>query len=200
MDNDKDQDWLDALSGKPNVDADPDVTRHANALRQAIQRHDAVFHSREADTEVGLQKLKFRLRREGLTGSDQRTTLKRFFQFAIAASVFMTLGMVLQSALHEQATVDELQMLNLRGEGKKIPQVVENSIKYLTEIEASLNNLGADYSVKQLEGGHIELTIKTNYAVIELLQSKRIEVNEKDKLVILEIQSIKTTTQDRGIK
>lgn len=63
---DEDQDWLNALAGKPNPDADPDVTRRATLLRQAIQRHNTTFEPSEFDTEASLQKLKFRVRREGL--------------------------------------------------------------------------------------------------------------------------------------
>lgn len=63
---DEDQDWLGALAGKLNADADPEVTRRATALRQAIQRHDATLGANDFDVEAGLQKLKLRLYREGL--------------------------------------------------------------------------------------------------------------------------------------
>lgn len=63
---DDDQNWMDALAGKPNPDADPEVTRRTTLLRQAIQRHNATLETSEFDTEAGLQKLKFMIRREGL--------------------------------------------------------------------------------------------------------------------------------------
>ena len=102
MNKDEDQDWLDALAGKPNADSDPEVTRHANALRQAIKQHDAAHHSSEADMEAGLQKLKFRLRSEGLSSTDRRPFMnKRFVQFAVAASVVLTVGLMVRVYLHQ---------------------------------------------------------------------------------------------------
>ena len=44
---DEDQDWQEALAGKPNANADPEVNRRASLLRQAIQHHDAAISAIE---------------------------------------------------------------------------------------------------------------------------------------------------------
>jgi len=66
MAKDPDHDWLGALAGNPSAEADPKDVRSASLLRDAIKRHDSALGADEFDIEAGLQKLKFRIRREGL--------------------------------------------------------------------------------------------------------------------------------------
>lgn len=97
---DEEQDWLDALAGKPNPNADPEVTRQATLLRLAIQRHDDALGVNDFDVEAGLQKLKVRLVREGLSGADQSITIKeRFAQLAGIVSAVLAICSILFIAL-----------------------------------------------------------------------------------------------------
>ncbi len=168
MNNDKDQDWLDALAGKPNVDADPDVTRHASALRQAIQQHDAALDLSEVDTEENLQKLKFRLRREGLIEIEQRPATeprikggwfgqvfsgsgfslalnRRFVQFAIAASVVLTVGLMMRTHLHQEPLQNESEIM--RGLGDRQIVLAADPEERLRQLTAELDQLGIKYQV-----------------------------------------------------
>lgn len=81
---DEDQVWLDALAGKSGADADPEVMRRANLLRQAIQRHDAAYRSLQSALSI--------LENLGLA-EDQR-----------AASVINHLALInLHNGLYEEA-------------------------------------------------------------------------------------------------
>lgn len=91
--NKDDQDWLDALAGKPNADAAPDTNRRAAALRASM------LSIRKAETALepsddGLERLLFRLRSEGLLGKEKQPWRLRLpTVFALAASVLFAVGL-----------------------------------------------------------------------------------------------------------
>lgn len=148
---DEDQDWLDALAGKPSTDADPDVTRRASALRKAIQLHGAVLHSNKFDAEAGLQKLKFRLRREDLSGADHRPFLSnRFVQFAMAASVVLTVGLMMRNYLPQELPQNEAEIM--RGLGDRQIVLAANPEEHLKQLTTELDRLGIKYQVERNEG------------------------------------------------
>lgn len=151
MNKDKDQDWLDALAGKPNADADPEVTRHANALRQVIQRHDVALGVNDFDVEAGLQKLKFRLRSEGLSSADRRPFMnKRFVQFAVAASVVLTVGLMMRVYLHQEPLQNEAEIM--RGMGERQLVLAAEPEQRLKQLTTELDQLGIKYQVNRKEG------------------------------------------------
>lgn len=148
---DEDQDWLDALAGKPGAAADPDVVRRATMLRQALQRHNAVLGANKFNTEAGLQKLKFRLRREGLSSSDHRPILnKRYIQFAMAASVVLTVGMVMRFYLHQELMQNEAEIM--RGMGEQQLVLAANPEERLKQLTTELDRLAIKYQVERKEG------------------------------------------------
>jgi len=148
---DEDQDWLDALAGKPNAEGDPEVTRRAKALQQAIQRHEAIYHSSEDDMEAGLQKLKFRLRSEGLSSTDRRPGLnKRFVQFAVAASVVLTVGLMMRVYLHQEPMQIETEIM--RGMGERQLVLAADPEQRLKQLTTELDQLGIKYRVDRKEG------------------------------------------------
>lgn len=148
---DEDQDWLDALAGKPNADANPDVTRRATALRQAIQRHDVTLHSSGADAESGLQKLKFRLRREGLSGDNKPAFYSnRFVQYAMAASVVLTVGLMMRIYLHQEPMQNEAEIM--RGMGERQLVLAADPEERLKQLATELDRLGIKYQVERKEG------------------------------------------------
>lgn len=163
---DEDQDWLDALAGKPNPNADPDVTRRATLLRLAIQRHDAALGVNDFDVEAGLQKLKARLRREGLIGVDQQPTIKErfarlamaasvalnrhFVQFAVAASVVLTVGLTMRLYLHEQPIQNEAEIM--RGGGERQIVLAPDPEARLKQLATELDRLGIKYQIERKEG------------------------------------------------
>ena len=155
---DEDQDWLDTLAGKPNANADPEVTRRATALHRAIQKYEDSLQVSEFDEEAALQKLKFRMRREGLSGSDQRKTMnKRFTQFAMAASVILTVGLVMRLYLHQEPIQNEMEIMRGMGERQIVLATVpEVRLKQLT---TELDQLGIKYQTERKDN-KIILTIQ----------------------------------------
>jgi len=150
MNKDEDQDWLDALAGKQNANADPEVARRAAALRQAIQRHNAAMKSGEADVEIGLHKLKFRLRREDLSGGERHTFLSnRYFQFAMAATVVLTVGLTMRLYLHEQLIQNEAEIM--RGGGDRQIVLAPDPEARLKQLTSELDRLGIKYQIERKE-------------------------------------------------
>lgn len=147
---DEDQDWLGALAGKPNADADPEVTRRATLLRQAIQHHDAALKVNEFDTEAGLQKLKFRMRREGLSGESKLALFSNhYFQFAIAASIVLTVGLTLRLYMYEQPVQNEAEIMRGGNQQIMLAQDPEARLKQLT---TELDKLDIKYQIERKEG------------------------------------------------
>jgi hypothetical protein len=143
----EDQDWLDALAGKPNPNADPEVTREATLLRQAIQRDDAALGVNDFDVEAGLQKLIIRMHREGVLDDNQPSIVKkRFDDFVIAAtSAFSSIKLMLSSIVmpNELAT---------RGsEGGQIVLAADPEAR-LKQLAAELDSLGIKYKIERKSG------------------------------------------------
>lgn len=157
MTNKEDQDWLDALAGKSNADTAPDVTRHARALRNAIQRHDATLNTSEFNPEAALQKLRFKLRSEGLSGADKRPLLhKRFVHFAMAASVVLTVGLMMRNYLPQELPQNEAEIMRGMGERQIVLAAVPE--ERLKQITMELERLGIKYQVER-NGSKITLKI-----------------------------------------
>jgi len=150
MNKDEDQDWLDALAGKPTQNADPEVTRRATLLRHAIQRHDAALGVNEFDDEAGLQKLKFRMRREGLSGESKPAFYSnRFVKYAMAASIVLTIGLTMRLYLHEQPMQNEADIM--RGSNQQIVLAADPEAR-LKQLAFELDRLGIKYQVERKDG------------------------------------------------
>lgn len=148
---DEDQDWLDALAGKPNPNADPEVTRRATLLRQAIQRHDAALGMNDFDVEAGLQKLKFRMRREGLSGENKPAFFSnRFVQYAMAASIVLTVGLTMRLYMYEQPMQNEAEIM--RGGGDRQIVLEPNPEERLKQLTTELDRLGIKYQIERKDG------------------------------------------------
>jgi hypothetical protein len=96
--NKDDQDWLDALAGRPDAAADPDTMRRAALLRQAMrgQREAELADASPApgSHDGGLDRLLFRLRREGLLEKEKAGPRRGFpAMFAMAATVLLVMGL-----------------------------------------------------------------------------------------------------------
>lgn len=148
---DNDQDWLDALAGKPNPDADPEATRRATALRQAMQRHDISLNPSEFDAEAGLQKLKFKLRSEGLSGEKKHTLFNNhIIHFAMAASVVLTVGLMVRNYLPQELPQNEAEIM--RGMGDRQIVLAADPEARLKQLTTELGQLSIKYQVERKEG------------------------------------------------
>jgi hypothetical protein len=146
----EDQDWLDALAGNPNPNADPEMTRRGTLLRQAIQRHDAALGVNDFDVEAGLQKLKFRMRREGLSGESKPAFFStRFVQYAMAASIVLTVGLSMRLYLYEQPMQNEADIMKGSEQQIVLAADPEARLKHLT---TEFDHLGIKYQVDRKDG------------------------------------------------
>lgn len=182
-----DEEWLKALAGKDSSKPAQE-DRALQALRDAIKSHNDDSYLTEEQMEQGLQKLKFRLRSERLSSSSYDHFYKNpVMQWAVAASIFISMGMILQSALHDQTMNNEMQMIEFRGSIQKTTIVVESPLEKLLMIEKGLNDLKAVYSVKHFDDGRVEVAISLSKDIVDFFQSQRIEVSSTEKILRLEI-------------
>ncbi len=100
--------WLDILSGRDaGESADATTRREARALRTALLRDGYKDTEDPALDEQSLERLQFRLRREGLLGRSSR--LKRWFRDTplSAVAALLVLAIVLPITLQMNRTHDE---------------------------------------------------------------------------------------------
>lgn len=90
-----DERWLDALAGKPAGERDDPSSLEALAVRRALQARAQRLAADvpEADDAL-LEQLRFRLRRERLSGT--KTVLRRPVTWALAASVLLGIGLAVR--------------------------------------------------------------------------------------------------------
>jgi hypothetical protein len=193
LDKNDDQEWLEALSGKLNIDGKSDVMMHSTPLRLAIQRNDAVFFSSDANTELSLQKLKFRLRGEGLIVTSRHSTLnKRFFQLAIAASVVVTVGFVMRTHLDQQLSLNESEIMQVRGSSNAQIVLATDPEERLRQLSTELDNLGIKYQIER-KADSILLKIYgvdlTKEDIVDFMEKNHIKYPMND-MVELDIRSM----------
>lgn len=179
----EDQDWLDALAGKPNPNADPEVTREATLLRQAIQRDDAALGVNDFDVEAGLQKLKFRMRREGLMGTE--SSFNKFVKrwAAIIASLI--------SAFAFGIAVTRFAMLPAMEGVKSGGEIVEikNLNSFAQKVPVYVNDPAATAQLVISEAIKLRLNITVNATpdgynlLVEGLVSNSIEQNQMKNIL-----------------
>lgn len=136
-----DEDWIRALAGKEAPDADPSVIAEARAVRDAMAR------AREAESpgahdEAELQRLLFRLRREGLLGTTIMSAKWRpYVALAVAASLMVVVGVVsILPGDKDRAPVPELTM---RGLPSRPPFLIaDDPDKLAAQIVSELEALG----------------------------------------------------------
>lgn len=191
MQKNDDQEWINLLGEKIANQNKTDLEMSTKKLRQAIKGYDDQLNLSPEAIELGLQKLKFRLRKEGLTSRFSNLSIDfEFKQWAVAASLFMGLGMLLQAGLDNQFSNIGQEEMIYRGVGKEVIQIVNNPRAYLDEIVSNLNDLSSNYSVKRLND-EIILEITLDEKTRSFLQSKRMEINQQEKTVIIKIQKSK---------
>jgi len=185
-----DQEWLDALAGKAKPKSDEETTQRAALLRQAIQRHDAALGVSDFDAEAGLQKLKFRMRREGLSGENKPTFFNnRFAQYAMAASIVLTVGLTMTLYLHEQPMQNEADMM--RGGENRVILIDYKPDVRLKNLADGLAKIKAQYTFKELTENRFELTVKIDSKAQEYLQGQRIEATAVGSSMTIEIRPTK---------
>lgn len=128
-----DQQWLDALAGRAGGQAPSPDAREAEALRKAILATRGEHETADHDVEVGVQRLLFRLRREGLADTPQKKSWRTWGTFAMAAMLMLAIGVVVLQA------PQDIDVPVYRGGGAqtlRVPDAAERAATLTRELEA----------------------------------------------------------------
>lgn len=181
----EDEQWLDALAGRPDPSAEPGLNQQAPAVRRALaaQKAEIARQTPKAD-EVLYQQLLFRMRREGLLGAPAMWRQPR--AWAVAASVVFALGIVIRIGMFTSPTDDDFQIT--RGGASAIVQVVADPDARLAELLAGLRAAGVQPEVRRDEAGRIRIAAPRTEAVVDFLNEQRVTPvpTGSDVVIILE--------------
>lgn len=202
---DKNEDqWLAALSGKPDSTSDIATNTQAEALRRALQ-----VHSHRMDKvvpvadDIQYQRLLFRLRQEGLTGKQNSwigvmqwgrakgqlaarvMTAHNTIAWAIAATAVLVIGVALQMNTLQQGQ-DASRMHDVFRSGGTV-LIVSNPKTRAEELKLGLKATGTETNVIAGPDGQFQLRFKPNAAALEYLNTQRIEPAEIEGFVTLTI-------------
>ena len=205
--NQEDQEWLDALAGKPKPGMDPLDAAQALAARNAIlERRNEI----EADTSqpdaAQLDRLRKRLVQEGLMeppadNSTHSDFLRRFFGlfgasgqggsmaiplWGVAAVMVIVIAVVIQTGTPTKSVQDTTHNI-LRG-GTATVLIVDDPQVRLAELQAGLRDVKANFEVKKLEEDRWQVDIKADKASLTYLDAQRISPTVKDGTVRILIQ------------
>lgn len=191
----EDQDWLDALSGNNVEGIDPLVASQAAAVRVGLQARRAAI---EADATVqdsaGLDKLRERLRRDGLLKAENGqqkngswlgrllgglgiTTGGALSIPALGMAAVLVLGVVVVLQVALPGRDDDMVY---RGDPNVTRQIVENPDQRAEEFAVQLKLIAATFEVNRLSYGRVEVKVKDTQAVRALLESERLEPKQVD--------------------
>jgi hypothetical protein len=208
-----DQQWLDALAGKPDANADPITNAQAQALRTAmVARRAALEHATANADPAEFERLRARLQREGLLTDANATTktqptppthwlgklLGKLLpsagggSFAIpvlslAANVVLGVAVVVQMGLFSTAPHTDADVL--RG-GPVKPLLEVNPEARLAELTAALDQVKAHYVVLRKESGELQLLVQADVAALDYLQSQRIEPKVSEGVAVIVLRKV----------
>jgi hypothetical protein len=197
-----DAQWLAALAGQNDADADPSTQRQGAALRRALQEQ-----SQRMDRAVPLaddtqyQQLLFRLKREGLSGrrnalgdviewgrvkgqrAAQAITSSNHLAWGLAACVLVLAGVALQMGQMQQGSNGADMRHILRGQGTVL--IVADPATRAAELIAGIKAAGIEPVLTSDAEGRVQLRFQANEAVLDYLNTQRIEPAAVDGVVTL---------------
>lgn len=206
MQNKDDQQWLDALAGRPDASADPTSTAQAKALRTAmVARRTAIEHATQQADPAEFERLRSRLQSERLLydshikkqpGSWLQAVRDMWRpivggsvavpRWGVAATVVLGVALAVQVALpvrQEDADV-------LRG-GTAAVLTVPDPEARLAELTQGLNQVKAVYAIDRLNNGVIQIKVKADAQVLEFLQLQRISSTVQNGFAIIQLRTVK---------
>jgi hypothetical protein len=213
--NKQDEQWLEALAGRPDAQADKDLNREAGALRRALEVNRQLLEDKvPAVDEAHLQQLMFRLRREGLTGGAKTSASTHWQQlaarvslrglasveaiarkpatWAFAASLIFAIGFALRGPYFGPKNDDTML---LRGGGDVTFIIDEKAEQKLSELVTGLNGIKAEFTQEQESYGKTLLKIKSTNEVLAFLAEKRIEPRVVDGYISIIVTPPKVQTK-----
>ena len=185
----KDEQWLSALAGQPDLDADPQVNLQAQALRRTLKTRSEMLEGQVPTADATqYEQLMFRLRREGLTAS--RRGWQNPMLWGLAATVVLGVGVVIRMGgpAHDQDDAN-----TLRGGGQSTVLIVAEPEVRLAELLVGLRATGEEPTIKREADGRIVLSVNGTDKVLEYLAGQRIEPTLAQGKVIIELRAVKVS-------
>ena len=206
-DND-DQQWLDALAGRPDASADSTTNAQAQALRTAMMsRRAAIEHATRNADPAEFERLQARLQREGLlTKADAENNtaqgnwlsalLDKWMhsaggsssarpRWSLVANVVLGVAVVVQLGMFGTATNHGADVL--RGDTATV-LLVSNPAARLAELTTGLNQAKAHYVVLRKPSGELQLLVQADDAALDYLLSQRIEPQVIDGVAVIALR------------
>lgn len=184
-----DENWFDALAGKPNPDTSPATLQEATALRAALhsKNADSAREHKKVININSVQLLRERLRSEGLIPPAHSTSnAKRTIAASLAASIFICAGITL--TLKEHTIFNDSESLNTYRGGEDIAAIVVSDPKFSAQqLEQKLSVLNIQSQI-QCDARHctIEAYIPTTQeeTVNNLIKPEKKSVGHNGQLIL----------------
>lgn len=146
--------WLEALRGTPRPGTDPATLAEAGSVRRAILEAKTDAAPDEVSDGAGLQRLMFRLRREGLlqgSGSSGR------WKVPTAAVAALFVGVALSFTLLQRGGEEQNDDTQLRGGASTQVLRSDDVGGTVSVLEAALRTAGATVAINDVDGGGKEV-------------------------------------------
>jgi len=172
----EDQDWLDALAGKPAEGIDPLQSAQALAVRKAlIERREAIEADSVMAGSIGLDKVRKRLQLEGLMKADKTNQSSMTWWNRVMGILGLGAGGNGARAMPVWGVAAVLVVAVLVTFQVYDPQVDESQICRANELVVGLRPLSSTTEIIQLPAGRYRLKVQGSQVVIDYLQTQRIE-------------------------
>lgn len=182
----EDEQWLNALAGQPDPDANRKVNLQASSLRRAL-----IAQKKLIDAEVPIadaiqyERLLFRMRKEGLTGTSRLWT--KPLLWGMVATVVLGVSVVVKmGGLYPDPSDKDILM-----GGSSTVLIVEQPEVRLAELMAGIRSAGEEPTIKRESEGKISLTVKATEKVLDFLYAQRIEPMVHQGTVTIELQRVR---------
>lgn len=197
----EDQDWLDALSGRSVPGMDPVIAAQAAAVRGGLQaRREAIEADTNVQSEAALNKLRERLRSEGLLHTESSQKSNESWLGKLLGSIGLTTGGALSIPAISAAAVLVLGVVVVlqvalpgkdgevvyRGDPNVVSQIVENPDKRAEEVAAQLRLISASFEVINLSYGRVQIKVKDTQTARDYFENQRIFPKAVDGFLTIE--------------
>lgn len=168
-----DDQWLQALAGRPDAAADPVINAQASALREAMARSDRAHAGAvpEADDAL-LQQIRFRLRREGF--GNAKPAWQRWPAWGVAAALLVSAALLALQQIEDQDVTPAEALRGTPADGTAVWRVPDPQAR-LPELLQLVSPADAQPVVVLSADGSITVTLPATPAVMEGLAARRLE-------------------------
>jgi hypothetical protein len=202
-----DQQWLNALAGKPDADSEAVTTAQAHALRSAmLARRSALEHDTANADPAEFARLQARLKREGVlttnsTSATQATTpwlsalLGKWLPgsgastlplWSLAANVVLAVAVLVQLGLPGTSPDNATDVLR---SGTATVLLVANPEARLAELTAGLDLVKAHYVVLRKATGELQLIVQADAGARDYLQTQRVEPRVSEGIAVIALRN-----------